>query len=182
MAIELIPDNEAEPSSPLAHLREEPTFDSLAANLPEDASGFLDEPPPPSPAVQETPGDAGIYAARNEGDEPAPPPRKRKSLKKLQKALERFEEQIADWPVVWFHQRAKDNPEWELDAKEVEFMKDAISTVFEVLDIGVDIAPLSYTITSVYWVLLYPFAAFFFLFITKKSATMDKEQANPDAQ
>jgi hypothetical protein len=90
--------------------------------------------------------------------------------------MNRLKTKTANVPIMWFHAQAKEHPEWELDADERDMLKDAVETVFEVLDIEIEIEPLSWTLTSVWWVISYPILAFVFLFLTKKSLTMDKEQ------
>lgn len=178
MAIEFVPDNTTQPPPLVNGEPTEPTFDDLAQQMPETAYGFLDDatPSPSLPGVDDATG-SFLDDASSSTDEPVPPtPRKRKSLKKLQKALERFQDRLSKWPIAYFSAQAVDHPEWKLSPDEEELIKDSVETVFEVLDVGVDIEPISYTITSVYWVLLYPFAAFAFLFLIKKQASMEKEQ------
>lgn len=180
MTVELVPDDASMPP-PIHLVNGEPTFDDLAATMPETAQGFLDDV---DPRIDFTPtstsshdGGSFLGDTTNTVDDPAPVvPKKRKSLKKLQKALERFQDRLSKWPIAYFNAQAIDHPEWKLTDDEEELIKDSIETVFEVLDVGVDIEPISYTITSVYWVLLYPFAAFAFLFLIKKQASMEREQ------
>lgn len=153
------------------------SFDSFAATLPESASGFLDAEPSASRSVEGEEGgtllDGGGLGTS--GDY-VPPERKRVNVtKKVRRAMNRFKTKVADVPILWFHQQAKNNPEWELDKEEQELIKDSIETVFEVLDIEVEIQPLSWTLQSVWWVLSYPILAFVFLFLVKKSKTIERE-------
>jgi hypothetical protein len=177
MAIEFVPDDEVpqqvQPAGPT-----EETFDSYAATMPETASGFLDDVATPSPTVQGVDGGDGATFLDDSANvvTETPSPRKRKSLKKLQKSLDRFQQRLSKWPIAYFANKAKDHPEWALDDDEKELISDSIETVFEVLDVGVDIQPIEYTITSVYWILLYPFAAFFALFMLKKAKSIEVEQ------
>lgn len=155
----------------------EPTtdFDAFAATMPETAQGFLDAALPPSASVGDEPGDGFLDAPPL--SEPAEPGRKRVNItKKMRKAMNRFKTKIADIPIMWFHTQAKANPEWELDDDEKALITDAIETVFDVLDIEVEIEPLSWTLTSVWWVISYPVLAFVFLFLTKKSLIMEHDQ------
>jgi hypothetical protein len=92
-----------------------------------------------------------------------------KMSKKMQKMMDGLKDQIADIPIMWFHGQAENNPEWELDDKEKDFLRDAFGVVFEVLDIELQIEALSVTLTSIWWVLAYPFVAFSFLFLVKKA-------------
>jgi len=151
-------------------------FLEFAATMPETAEGFLDAGASPS----DQPNASGVPV--EEGGEPAaggyaPPERKRVNVtKKVRRAMNKFKTKVADVPIMWFHTQAKRRPEWELDKDEQELLKDAVDTVFEVLDIEIEIEPLSWTLTSVWWVISYPILAFVFLFLTKKSLTMDKDK------
>jgi len=163
------------------HLGDTRSFEELASSMPETAQGFLADALPPSNDSQT--GEGSLLATTGTGDEPTPAKRVNVS-KKMQKAMKKFKSKVADVPIMWFHQQAKQNPEWELDDDERELLTDAIETVFEVLDIEVEIQPLSWKLTSIYWVISYPILAFVFLFLTKKSVTMQKEQEamNDNAQ
>lgn len=103
-----------------------------------------------------------------------------KMSRKMQKMMDGFRDQVADIPIMWFHNQAKENPEWELDAKEKEVLTDAFAVVFEVLDIEIQIEALSMTLTSIWWVIAYPFVAFTFLFLTKKAAVAEKTQGESE--
>ena len=151
------------------------TFDSFASTLPESASGFLDAGSVTSAKDEEggTFLDGSMAGASETGY--VPPERKRVNVtKKVRRAMNRFRTKIADIPILWFHNQAKENPEWELDKEEQELIKDSIETVFEVLDIEVEIQPLSWTLQSVWWVLSDPILAFTFLFLVKKSKTIER--------
>jgi hypothetical protein len=152
------------------------TFDSFAATLPESASGFLDAEPNASHGDRGEEGGTFLDStAGPSGADYVPPERKRVNVtKKVRRAMNRFKTKVADIPILWFHSQAKANPEWELDKEEQELIKDSIETVFDVLDIEVEIQPLSWTLQSVWWVLSYPILAFVFLFLVKKSKTIDR--------
>lgn len=159
-------------------LDNEPTFEELAAAMPETAQGFLDAPTAPSHAGV---GDAGPSDdALTSSDAPSAPRKSVNVSKKVRKAMNKFKGKVADVPIMWFHDQAKDHPEWELDADERELLTDSIETVFDVLDIQFEIDPLSYTLTSIWWVISYPLLAFTFLFLTKKARTIDKEQEHAE--
>lgn len=158
------------------------TFNSFASTLPETAQGFLDVPPSPVTESVEDAVGGGDFLGAAGTTETLPPERKRVNVtKKVRKAMNRFKTKVADVPILWFHQQAKVHPEWELDADERDLLKDAIETVFDVLDIEIEIQPLSWTLTSVWWVLSYPVLAFVYLFLVKKSMTMEHpEDENND--
>lgn len=159
----------------------EPTFEQLAAELPDTAQGFLDAalPTVQSSSVE----DAGMLDAGFPGSDPSSTPRKRINVsKKIRKAMNKFKDKVAQVPIMWFHTQARNQPEWELDKDEQELLTDAIGTVFEVLDIEFEIEPLSWTLTSVWWVISYPLLAFTFLFLTKKSLTMEKDKPDTEEQ
>jgi hypothetical protein len=146
------------------------TFESYAAQLPETAQGFLDD------AVRTSPENVGapLVDALNPETDASTTLRKRVNVtKKVRKAMNRFKSKLADIPIMWFHTQAKGNAAWELDDEERELIKDSVDTVFDVLDVEVEIEPLSWTLTSVWWVISYPILAFAFLFLTKKSMVIE---------
>jgi hypothetical protein len=179
-------DDPTQPSTPVDDGTE--TFDSFAASMPETASGFLDAALPRASDDSVKDGGGGDFfgSAGSEETTPAPERKRVNVTKKVRKAMDRFKVKVANVPIMWFHSQAKSNPEWELDADEKAMLKDAVETVFDVLDIGVEIEPLSWTLTSVWWVLSYPVLAFVFLFLTKKSLTMQdgdgEQQPDVDVQ
>ncbi len=165
MPIDIVPvPEEDEPLLPL-----EPK-ESFAASLPDDAQ-FLAGPPTAS-------GESGVEGTGEPLPFAGPTPQERakkrvKMSRKMQKMMDGFRDQVADIPIMWFHNMAKDNPEWALDEKETEFLKDAFGVVFEVLDISIEIEALNITLTSIWWVISYPFAAFLFLFLTHKAKVVE---------
>lgn len=167
----------------------EDDFNDFAATMPETAQGFIDGPTPASAPVNDADGGdtslldyASSAGADGEFGSDAPPePRKRVNIsKKMKSAMKRLKGKTANVPIMWFHMQAKNNPEWELDEEEKELLKDAVDTAFEVLDIDIVIEPLNITLESIWWVISYPILAFVFLFLTKKSLTMNKEQAESE--
>jgi hypothetical protein len=177
MTVELVPDDATK--QPLVVVDEppaEPTFDDYAATLPATASGFLDDATPSPSTVEAGATRGGFLDDVATSDEPPAPRRKRKSLKKLEKTLKRMEESLANWPIAYFNNQALERPEWKLTPDEESLVRDAVETVFEVFDVGIDFDPIEYTITSPYLILLYPFAAFLVLFMVKKQASNEREQ------
>ncbi len=145
----------------------EETFDSFSSSLPDTAQGFLE-------SAQEVPSllDSAI------SDEQVQEEKRTKVVKmsrKMKKSMDKLKAKAANFPVMWFHQKAKANPEWELDEEEKDLLTDSIETVFELLDINVEIEPIEMTFRSMYWVIIYPIGAFAFLFLTKKSNQIERE-------
>jgi hypothetical protein len=95
-----------------------------------------------------------------------------KMSKAMKKSMDGLKSKVAEMPIMWFHDQARERPEWELDETEQALIRDSITTVFDVLDIEMEIQPLSYTLTSIWWVLGYPFVTFLFLFLIKKGKTL----------
>jgi hypothetical protein len=159
------------------------TFDQFAATLPETAQGFLDAAlPSPEPSGVEDVGPSMLDGSSISGDDLSAPRKRVNVSKKIRKAMNKFKGKVANVPIMWFHAQAKDHPEWELDKDEQELLTDSIDTVFEVLDVQFEIEPLSWTLTSIWWVISYPLLAFTFLFLTKKSMTMEKEKQTEEIQ
>lgn len=148
---------------------DEETFSQLADSMPSSEQGFLDSV---SPITQSE--DAGV--APSPVTDATPERKVVKVSKNIKKAMNKFKKKVAEFPIAWFHQQAKGNPEWELDEEEKDLITDAIGTVFELLDIEFAIEPLSVQLTSIWWVIAYPVLTFVFLFLTKKSLTMEREQ------
>jgi len=119
----------------------------------------------PSPILS-SPEDAesgGVVA----GD--AAPPRKRIQMsKKMKKSMDKFMRQIAEMPALYFTNMAASNREWALDDDEKELLTDSVSMVFEILDVGFEIEPLSLKLTSIWWIISYPFIVFGYIFFNKK--------------
>lgn len=177
MTITNVPD-EQQPQSPFT-MDEGETFQDVAAAMPETAQGFLDAALPQ--AVPGASSDADTTETLlSESGVSTVPKRTVKLSKKMRKSMEKLKAKTADLPIMWFHTKAKGHPEWELDDEEKELMTDAITTVFDVLDIEVEIEPLSWTLTSIWWVLSYPVVAFAFLFLSKKSLVMESEKGHQE--
>jgi len=182
MPVEPIPNN-APQFMPLDDGEE--SFDSFASSMPETAQGFLDDstlPPDVRQGTDATTG--GIFDAS--GDAAASDREKRtkriKMSKKMQKSMDKLKAQTANLPIMWFHQQAVNHPEWELDKEEKDLLTDAIETVFEVLDIEIQIEPVSWTLTSIYWVLSYPIVVFLFLFVSKKAKAQEIVESSSNAE
>jgi hypothetical protein len=169
MSIEMIPDSpiDIKDIAPAA-----PVFESFAANLPDTADGF-------APFDSALPDDAGMLFPSDAKAVAREKKTKRvKMSKKMQKTMDKLKGKASTFPVLWFHSMAKEHPEWELDEDERDILTDSIETVFEVLDIEIQIEPLSVELTSIWWVLSYPILAFAFLFFSKKSMIVEKEKQN----
>lgn len=152
-------------------------FESYAATMPETASGFLETPSEPAATTTQ---EGSFFDTVDTGDEYTPPSRRRVNVtKKVRRAMNRMKGKLSNIPIMYFHNQAKLNPEWELDDEEKELITDAVDTVFDVLDIEFEIEPLSWTLTSIYWVLGYPVIAFLFLLFQKKAKVMESEQQQP---
>jgi hypothetical protein len=161
--IEMLPEGDL-PEQPLTP---EPSF---ASSLPDDANGFLDVP------LTQTPPDSFLSG---EPAEALPPPERKKRLKMsraMKKTMEGLKEKVADLPIMWFQEQAVEHPEWALSDREQEWLRESINTVFETLDIELEVQPLSVQLTSIWWVLGYPFVTFLFLFLIKKGKTLQGEQ------
>jgi|SRR5208282_2256499 len=146
----------------------------FGADLPEDAS-FLGVTPI---ATKEDgagflAGEAGSVLDNTESKQE----RKAKRIKlskRMKKSMDKIKGFGGDALVMWFHDQSKENPEWKLDIEEEDWLKDSMELVFEVLDIEVQIEPVSATLTSIWWVLAYPFCTFLYLFFTKKAKVTAK--------
>lgn len=181
MSVERVNDDNGTLMPPEQLMGSEPSFEEFAATMPEDATGFLiDDTLPPA-----TPADEGAAAALLDGGgEPSPAERRTKRVKmsrKMQKSMDKLKTKMASLPVAWFDSQAGVHSEWRLDDEERDLLTDSIETVFEVLDIEFQIEPLTLTFTSIWWILSYPLLAFGFLFLSKKSLVMEREQKEQQA-
>jgi len=179
MTIQQVPDNETPAIVPFDEdeglsISGEQSFDQFGSQLPTDARSFLeDASPASSPSTPE--GETLLGSSATFDDAEVKKTKRIKMSRKMQKAMDRLKKKTAQLPIMYFHSKAKDHPEWELDAEETELIEDAFSTVFEILDIEIQIEAVNWTLTSIYWVLSYPVLAFVFLFLTKKALVIDKE-------
>jgi hypothetical protein len=171
MAIEMVPDNTTDPLDISA-----PVFEPYAASVPETAEGFLGAALPAEDGGG-SPGMTGLGDAAVLGKERRT--KRLKMSKKMQKTMDKLKGKASTFPVMWFHSMAKEHPEWELDEDEKDILTDSIETVFEVLDIEIKIEPLAMELTSIWWVLSYPILAFAFLFFSKKSQIVSKQEQEP---
>lgn len=165
-----IPDENAQPQPTQGEM----TFDDMAASMPDTAQGFLDQP-----LIQPTSDEPLIVDDSAQIAEEKKTKTVRMS-RKMKKAMEKLKDKAANGPIMYFHTKAKNNPEWELDEDEKEMLRDSISTVFELLDINVEIEPLEWTLSSIWWVISYPLVVFGALFMMKKSQQLEREQRPPD--
>jgi hypothetical protein len=178
MTIQTIPDD-TKPFSPAM----DDEFTRYAESLPENANTLLEKD---EPELEQELGDTdstlesvGIFSGVEPSDEPVTPKR-RKSLKKLQKTMGRIQGKMSKFPILWFDEKARENPAWKLDDDEKELIEDSVATVFELIEVNVDVEPIVFTLRSVYWVLLYPLFAFCFLFLIKKSKEMNIDAVPPE--
>jgi len=181
MTIQTVPDD-TKPFSPAM----DDEFTRYAESLPEDANTLLEVPVENVPTDKtfndtefDAPDSVGIFGDAEPSDEPVTPKR-RKSLKKLQKTMGRIQGKMSKFPILWFDEKARENPAWKLDDDEKELIEDSVATVFELVEINVDVEPIVFTLRSVYWVLLYPLFAFCFLFLIKKSKEMNIDAVPPE--
>ena len=139
------------------------SFEEFGDSLPEDATaGFAFNEP--------TSDDLGNATGVMEGADEAAPRRKViKMSKQMKKAVEKFKDKVASFPTLYFSSLAQREPEWALTSEETEMIKDSISLAFEMLDIEFAFEPLNITLTSVWWIIAYPFVAFGFIFFSKKA-------------
>lgn len=164
MVIDLVPD-------------EQPVGSAFPANVPDNTFDFLGREDATDPAVA-IPGngaDGGIFGSPSDAADSAPKKKRVAMSRKMKKSMDKLKTKVANIPIMWFHAQASEHPEWELDEDEKDLLTDSIETVFEVLDIGFEIEPISATLTSIWWIVAYPFAAFLFLFFTKKSQIEQKQ-------
>lgn len=162
MAIETIPEDSPQPEQ-----------SSFADILPEEASGFSGDsfPDAPETAVPE----GGVIMAGGDAE----PPRKRVGMsKQMKKGIQKMMKQISEMPGTYFDNMATSNPEWALTKDEKETLSDSVSFVFEILDIGFDIEPVGIKLTSIWWIIAYPFFVFGFIFLNKKQK-IDAQATEP---
>ena len=179
MTIQTVPDD-TKPFSPTM----DDEFTRYAESLPENPSTLLEMPTQNEPVedteeTEDTSESVGIFGDVEKEDEPVTPKR-RKSLKKLQKTMGRIQGKMSKFPILWFDEKARENPAWKLDDDEKELIEDSVATVFELVEVNVDVEPIVFTLRSVYWVLLYPLFAFCFLFLIKKSKEMNIDAVPPE--
>lgn len=159
MSIEFLDENA--PTQPVAPV-------TFGANLPEDASGFLDAPiAPAAPMVED--GGTGFLAGEA-GPDPIERKAKRVKLsRRMKKSMDKIKGFGGQALVMWFHDQAQEQPEWELSKEEKEWLEDSFEVLFEVLDIDIEVEPLNWKLTSVWWIIAYPFVVFLSLFLTKRA-------------
>lgn len=152
----------------------------MITEMPENAAAT-----PPPTFADYLPEDAAVPVTTTFEDSALPadatgeprPPRKRVQMsKKMKKTMDGFVRKIAELPLLWFKNQAQVQPEWTLDKEEEELLTESITTVFEVLDVGFEIEQISMTLTSIWWVISYPFVVFGFIFLTKKAKIQQPEE------
>ena len=154
MTIEAIPDDQPTPLTP---------SQSFADFLPEDATHFSG-----TIGISDDGTEAVITDDSATFVEPPTPKKRVKMSPKMKKAMDRFTKQLADFPALYFHRMAMQNPEWELDESERDMLSDSITMVLETLNIGFEIEPVDLTLKSIWWIVSWPFVVFAYVFLTKK--------------
>jgi len=182
MPINIVPTDPNAPAVPVDEatgIAGNQSFDEYGASLPTDARSFLDDAAVASPE----PGDKGgnLASSVSASDEPtaALPRRKRVDLSRRMK---KFRKKISALPARWFDHMAQDRPEWALSDDEREDITDSIDTVFEVLEIDVEVEPLGLKLTSIWWVVAYPLVVIAALFLTKREAVKARYPDEPEPE
>lgn len=88
----------------------------------------------------------------------------RKISAKMNKMQQKFAEQI---PKLLNARLAQAGDEWKMEDKDMEFLSESIENCFDVLDVEFAVAPISKTLTSPLWVLLFPIIASVMIFLPK---------------
>lgn len=172
MAIELIPDTPEQPT---------PTPSAFADYLTETAEG-LDADPVNAPVMDEYPSTSSeLFPPEDAEKKERKKEHKKKMSKKMKATMERFQGMISDGLSGWFHQQATvtGHPEWELEQKDTELLTDSIDFVMQAFNLEFDFETVELKLTSIWWVFLYPLAAFGIVFLNKKGA-VDRKVAQDE--
>jgi hypothetical protein len=149
---------------------------SAMSYLPETAAE-LDEPAFSPPADGPLPGEPVFQSLFDDTEKKEKKKDHRKKLSKKMKAtIEQFREMFTDGIAAWFTNQAiaTGRPEWALEPKDAALIGDSVGFVLDVLDIDIDIEPIDVEITSPWWTLLYPLAAFGIVFFRRQSTVKQK--------
>jgi hypothetical protein len=144
--------------------------------LPETAAE-LDEPAFSPPADGPLPGEPATTSVFDDAERKEKKKDHRKKLSRKMKAtMEQFRGMFTDGIAAWFTNQAiaTGHPEWSLEAKDTALIADSVGFVMDVLDIDIDIEPIDVEITSPWWTLLYPMAAFGIVFFRRQSTVKQK--------
>ena len=97
---------------------------------------------------------------------------KKKMSRKMKATMERFQGMLTDGIAGWFHQQAvvSGHAEWELEQKDAELIGDSVDFVLQAFNVEFDFETVELKLTSIWWVFLYPIAAFGIVFLNKKGA------------
>lgn len=148
-------DEPVDPAPPVMGGR---NMDDLERELPDNVSGFssferLDAET--APDID----DAGLGVIS--GDPLSTPQEKKKKklqmTREMKKAMKKLKERIGKFPALWFATKAEKHPEWRLNQEEEEIISESIGFVMEILDIEFMIEPINVTLTSIWWIIAYPF-------------------------
>jgi hypothetical protein len=148
------------------------TFEEFSAGLPDNAKLGFDTVPVGQTDGAEGEG-FGLFgnSSNPDGPEPTTPARKAlKMSKKMKAAMKKIQDKVSSFPILYFKGKAKVHPEWQLDQDEEEIITDSLAFLFEVLDINFEIEQLNITLTSIWWVIMYPVCAIGMIFVSHLSA------------
>src|SRR5271155_446349 len=161
MAIETVPDTLEQPAPP-----------------PQDFASYLtegvDDVPVDVPVFADTPVEE-LFPEDGEKKE-RKKEHKKKMSKKMKATMERFQGMLTDGIAGWFHQQAvvSGHTEWELEQKDAELIGDSVDFVLQAFNLEFDFETVELKLTSIWWVFLYPIAAFGIVFLNKKGAVERK--------
>lgn len=140
----------------------EQSFDEFASTLPDDPEELLNPPPSEKERVAE---EQKIQQKELKTARVA-------MSKKMKKKMEAFKAKISETlPGLFFNRMAAkyDQPGWKLSDDEAEAVKDSVETALDMLDIEFAFQPIEITLTSIWWVVLYPVTVFGTIFLMKSS-------------
>jgi hypothetical protein len=153
MAIEQIPMDDAPP------MMGGKTLDELEASLPDDASHGFDAMPSFTVDQNGDPMDGiGVMSGDLQSTTQEKKVKRIKMSASMRKAMKKLKERIGRFPAIWFEQKALQHPEWALSKDEEDTISESVNFALELLDIEFMIEPVSMTLTSIWWVIAYPFA------------------------
>lgn len=172
MTIDIIPEDE----SPVTLTAPERL--SFAASMPETAAELDRDNEAYSEPVSDMPTDTEATSAMFE--DTAQKEKKKEHRKKLSRKMKntmaQFQAMFADGIGSYFTTQAlaTGHTEWGLDDKDKALIDDSIAFVMDALDIEIDIEPVNVKLESVWWVFLYPLAAFGIVFFRRQSTVKNK--------
>jgi hypothetical protein len=107
--------------------------------------------------------------------------RKKRMSKEMRDTMAAFQQMFTDSVGEWFNNQAltSGREEWNLDEKDKKTIDNAVKFVFTSLGIEIAIEPIDVKLESKWWLILYPLAAFGFVFYRKQTAV--KKASTTDA-